>query len=77
VHVELYRGGELVGAGVTNTDGRIPELAEGLERGEYRLVFVPPSEFFARVTLDIRLEDGHYHVPLLVSSYGCVSYRGS
>ena len=22
-------------------------------------------------------DDGHYHVPLLVSPYGCVSYRGS
>jgi 5-hydroxyisourate hydrolase-like protein (transthyretin family) len=23
------------------------------------------------------LEDGHYHVPLLVSSYSCTTYRGS
>ena len=23
------------------------------------------------------LEEGHYHVPLLVSSYGCTTYRGS
>ena len=22
-------------------------------------------------------DDGHYHVPLLVSPYGCASYRGS
>ena len=22
-------------------------------------------------------EDGHHHVPLLVSPYGCASYRGS
>jgi 5-hydroxyisourate hydrolase-like protein (transthyretin family) len=27
--------------------------------------------------LDVALEDGHYHVPLLVSPYGCASYRGS
>ena len=27
--------------------------------------------------LDLALEDGHYHVPLLVSPYGCASYRGS
>jgi 5-hydroxyisourate hydrolase len=77
VHVELYRGDELVGAGVTDLDGRIAELARELDGGEYRIVFVPPSEFFARVALDVRLEDGHYHVPLLVSPYGCASYRGS
>jgi 5-hydroxyisourate hydrolase-like protein (transthyretin family) len=29
------------------------------------------------VELEIVLEDGHYHVPLLVSSYSCVTYRGS
>ncbi len=77
VRVELFRGDERVGEGVTGTDGRIAELAGGLEGGEYRLVFHPPSAFFARVALDVRLEDGHYHVPLLVSAYGCASYRGS
>ena len=77
VHVELFRGDDLVGAGVTDSDGRIARLAEELEAGEYRIVFRPPSEFFARVALDVRLEDGHYHVPLLVSPYGCASYRGS
>ena len=30
-----------------------------------------------RVELELELEDGHHHVPLLVSSFGCVSYRGS
>jgi 5-hydroxyisourate hydrolase len=77
VRVELLRGGETVGLGETNEDGRIPELATGLDAGEYRLVFHPPSPFFRRVELEISLEDGHYHVPLLVSPYGCASYRGS
>jgi 5-hydroxyisourate hydrolase-like protein (transthyretin family) len=27
--------------------------------------------------LELALEEGHYHVPLLVSPYGCASYRGS
>jgi 5-hydroxyisourate hydrolase len=76
VRVELYRGAELVGSGETNEDGRITELAEG-EPGTYRLVFHPPSPFFRRVELEIELGDGHHHVPLLVSSYGCASYRGS
>jgi 5-hydroxyisourate hydrolase len=77
VRVELLRGEELVGGGATDDDGRIPELAAGLEAGEYRLVFHPPSPFFRRVELAISLDDGHYHVPLLVSPFGCASYRGS
>ena len=77
VRVELLRGDEAVGAGETDEDGRIPDLATELEAGEYRLVFHPPSPFFRRVELEISLEHGHYHVPLLVSPYGCASYRGS
>jgi 5-hydroxyisourate hydrolase len=77
VRVELHRGADLVGSGETNGDGRIPELAGELEPGAYRLVFHPPSPFFRRVELEISLDDGHYHVPLLVSPYGCSSYRGS
>ncbi len=76
VHVELFRGEELVGAGVTDLDGRIQELAD-TEPGTYRIVFHPPSPFFRRVELEIELGEGHYHVPLLVSSYACASYRGS
>jgi 5-hydroxyisourate hydrolase len=77
VPVELYRGDERVGGGATDADGRIAELAEGLERGVYRLVFAPESPFFRRVELALSLEDGHYHVPLLVSAYSCTTYRGS
>ena len=77
VAVELYRGDERVGGGLTDTDGRIGELAAGLDAGVYRLVFAPPSPFFRRVELALDLEDGHYHVPLLVSSYSCATYRGS
>ncbi len=77
VPVELYRGDERVGGGMTDEDGRIAELADDLEPGLYRLVFAPPSPFFRRVELALSLEDGHYHVPLLVSSYSCATYRGS
>ena len=76
VHVELYRGGELVGSGETDGDGRIRHLAD-VEPGRYRLVFHPPSPFFRRVELEVELGDGHTHVPLLVSSYACATYRGS
>ena len=77
VRVELYStDGSLAGDGVTDGDGRIAELAEG-EPGTYRLVFHPPSPFFKRVEFELELGDGHVHVPLLYSSYGCASYRGS
>jgi 5-hydroxyisourate hydrolase len=75
--VELYREDRLIGRGETDSDGRIPELASDLEPGGYRLVFTPPSPFFRRVELEIVLDEGHFHVPLLVSSYSCVTYRGS
>ena len=74
--VELYREGELVGTGVTDSDGRIRELAQG-EAGTYRIVFHPASPFFRRVELEVELAEGHYHIPLLVSSYACATYRGS
>ncbi len=77
VPVELYAGEELRSGGRTDGDGRIADLATGLDPGTYRLVFLPPSPFFRRVELELALEEGHYHVPLLVSAYGCASYRGS
>ncbi len=74
--VELLRGTEQIASAETDTDGRA-RLAESLESGTYRLVFHPPSLFFRRIELEIELEDGHYHVPLLVSPFSCASYRGS
>jgi 5-hydroxyisourate hydrolase-like protein (transthyretin family) len=76
IRVELWREQELVGAGETDADGRIRELADG-GPGVYRIVFAPRSPFFRRVELELQLADGHYHVPLLVSSFACASYRGS
>jgi 5-hydroxyisourate hydrolase len=76
VRVELRRDGEIVASEETDADGRA-ELAEGLEPGRYRLAFEPPSPYFRRVELELELADGHHHVPLLVSSYGCATYRGS
>jgi 5-hydroxyisourate hydrolase len=77
VLVEVFRGGDLVASARTNEDGRIAELASGLEPGPYELVFHPPSPFFRRVAVELELGAGHHHVPLLVSPYGCASYRGS
>ena len=66
----------MVAAAETDADGRA-RLADGLDAGTYSLVFQPPSPFFTRVELQLELTDGHYHVPLLVSPYGCATYRGS
>ena len=76
VLVQLLRQGSLVAEARTDRDGRA-RLADGLEAGVYSLRFHPPSAFFRRVELDLELTDGHAHVPLLVSAYGCASYRGS
>jgi 5-hydroxyisourate hydrolase len=76
VRVELWRSGELVASADTDDDGRA-RLADGLSPGVYRIAFAPPSPFFRRVELEVELGDGHYHVPLLISPYGCASYRGS
>lgn len=77
VRVELSRAGLVVASGETDGDGRIQDLAPEIEPGRYQLSFWPPSDFFARVTLEVELTEGHYHLPLLVSPYGCVTYRGS
>lgn len=77
VRVSLYRGTELVGRGETDADGRITELARDLAAGAYRVLFDIKGPFFEEIALQVRIEDGHYHVPLLVSPYNCVTYRGS
>jgi 5-hydroxyisourate hydrolase len=77
VHVELLRDASSLADGRTDEDGRIAILAEGLGPGTYSLVFRPPSPFFKRVEFQVELADGHHHIPLLVSPYGCVTYRGS
>jgi 5-hydroxyisourate hydrolase len=76
VRVELWQD-ELVADGETDAGGRIAELGTDLVPGTYRLLFRPDSPFFKGVGIEVALEDGHYHVPLLVSSYSCTTYRGS
>ena len=29
------------------------------------------------ISLEVELGEGHHHIPLLVSSYACATYRGS
>jgi 5-hydroxyisourate hydrolase len=77
VEVELRRGDEVLGRARTDGNGRIGELAAGLAPGVYTLGFTPTSPFFVKVEVHVQLDDGHYHVPLLVSPYSCATYSGS
>ncbi|MBA3333499.1 MAG: hydroxyisourate hydrolase [Actinobacteria bacterium] len=77
VRVEVWRTDELLAADETDTEGRITRLVDNLEPGTYSLAFIPPSPFFTRVELQVELVEGHHHIPLLVSPYGCATYRGS
>ncbi len=76
----------------TNEDGRITEFsAYSLNPGIYQLKFhvakyfsffnleQPKPEFLNEVVIQfgIAAEDEHYHVPLLLSTYGYSTYRGS
>ena len=76
VAVELLRDGAVVAAAETDADGRA-RLADALEPGTLRARLPSAVAVLPRVELQVELEDGHYHVPLLVSPYGCASYRGS
>ena len=76
VLIVLYRGDMFMTEARSDGDGRA-RLGDDLDPGTYRLVFHPPSPFFKRVELEIQLDEGHYHVPLLISPYSCASYRGS
>lgn len=83
VRVTLYRGQDVVATASTDADGRVPELAAGIDPGAYNLVFELREHFagrdhmVARVGLELELTEGHHHVPLLVSPYSATSYRGS
>ncbi len=91
VPLRLYAGDTLLYAGVTDADGRCPALRGlAVAPGRYRLVFavaayfraqgttLPEPPFLDEVTLDFGIaDDGHYHVPLLVSPFSYSTYRGS
>jgi 5-hydroxyisourate hydrolase-like protein (transthyretin family) len=79
VKVALYKGTDLISLQETDEDGRIANLFErDFWPGEYRLVFHVETGFFEKVELTIALvEERPTHVPLLVSSFACATYRGS
>jgi len=88
IAVELERAEHglwhLVGAGITDDDGRLRTLtpAGPVQPGTYRIRFQTgayQTGFFPVVEIQFTVDDGaqHYHVPLLLSPYSYSTYRGS
>ena len=92
VKLVLSKGNVLLFKGLTDEDGRCPELRDlPIEVGLYSLTFTvaeyfqntgialsdPP--FLDAITIDFGVVDkaAHYHVPLLVSPFSYSTYRGS
>ncbi|MGW9632263.1 hydroxyisourate hydrolase [Agromyces sp. NPDC055520] len=78
----------IVGAGVTDADGRATALGpESVPTGQYRLRFDTGAYFAARGTdtfypevvlhFEVAEAGRHYHVPLLLSPFAYSTYRGS
>lgn len=76
----------LLAESATGADGRCRELAREAPAGVYRLTFSVADYFRGHgrcslypeiaITFECR-DDGHYHVPLLVSDNSYTTYRGS
>jgi 5-hydroxyisourate hydrolase len=86
-----FTGGawEEVGAGITDTDGRCKTLLgdQNLQATMYRLRFATGEYYRAQKTnglypyvdivFTVATPDEHYHIPLLLTSNGYSTYRGS
>jgi len=91
MQVTLLHDDRVLFEGVSNADGRCPDLKEiAVGQGAYVLQFavaayfraqgqdLPEPPFLDIVQIDFGMgKEGHYHVPLLVSPYGYSTYRGS
>jgi 5-hydroxyisourate hydrolase len=88
--VENSSGDYLVGAGRTDAEGRLRTLlpvGAKLLTGAYRLTFDTAAYFQAngqstfyptvQVTFFVTDPAAHYHVPLLLSTFGYTTYRGA
>ncbi len=85
----IENGWQTIAQGVTNKDGRIPDLLppnRNLKPGTYKMLFetgkyfesIAVKGFYPEVEIQFTVfDDSHYHVPLLVNPYGYSTYRGS
>ena len=80
--------GDVIGSATTDDDGRVGDLGpEILDTGTYRVVFGSGAYFAGSgtpsfhpevfVTFRTEADQGHYHIPLLLSPYAYTTYRGS
>ena len=83
-------GWQKLAEGMTDADGRLNDLlspAEVFLPGHYRLIFETApyfllnslEGFFPQIAVAFVVKDPtqHFHVPLLLGSYGYTTYRGS
>ena len=89
VEVQLSTGsGTAIASSITNADGRVNDLGpDRLEPGDYQITFGSGAYYAGRgidcfyplvtVTFSVARDQGHYHVPLLLSPYSYTTYRGS
>jgi 5-hydroxyisourate hydrolase len=74
----------------TDSDGRCKELlpeSHSLPQGIYRLVFDTGAYYagqhvkglypLVEITFEVRADESHFHIPLLLSPNGYTTYRGS
>ena len=78
-----------LGHGSTDADGRVKDLLAGapLAAGQHRLTFDTGAYFAAQgvatlypavvIVFEVKEDQGHYHVPLLLSPFGYTTYRGT
>lgn len=79
-----------LGSGVTDQNGRINSLFpqdKSLKSGIYRVIFktgdyykqINQKTLFPEIPVEFAMEsqNGHYHIPLLLSPYGYSTYRGN
>ena len=82
-------GYETFAQGITNADGRIPDLlpqSRMLTPGRYKMIFDTGGYYTAQGIRTFypvvpvffeTFDESHYHIPLLLSPYGYTTYRGS
>lgn len=67
---------------VSNDDGRFARpllTADQVEAGAYRLTFAVAAALFDDISVDFNISDvdGHHHIPLALSPFGFMVYRGA
>lgn len=86
IRVHLFLSDAAIGSGITDQEGRLRSLlpdGTALKPGSYRLLFEIgdyfPQGFYPEVSVSFTVRDdaAHYHVPLLISPFGYMTYRGT